>query len=80
MRDGACIVFVEVRYRSSQRWGGGAASVTRAKQRRLINVAHAYLQRHPALGPAPCRFDIFALGGSRQSPQRRWIRNAFIAP
>ena len=35
MLDGATLVLVEVRYRSSEHFGGAAASVTWRKQRRL---------------------------------------------
>ena len=38
MRDGASVVFVEVRYRSHAGYGGGAASVDFAKQRYAWNL------------------------------------------
>ena len=38
-RDGT-LVFVEVRQRQSDRWGGALASVTRSKQLRKIGRAH----------------------------------------
>ena len=34
-QDGNCIVFVEVRYRKHSYFGGGAATVTRQKQKKL---------------------------------------------
>ncbi len=39
MRDGAVIVFVEVRYRRSASYGDAAASVTPQKQQRLLKAA-----------------------------------------
>src|SRR5690606_19407772 len=39
MRDGQTLVFVEVRYRRSDRFGGGAASVDARKRRRLVLAA-----------------------------------------
>ena len=52
------IVFVEVRLRSSLTFGGAAASVDRAKRRKLIKAAHVWLQARSWTGP--CRFDVFA--------------------
>lgn len=60
MRDGEFVVFVEVRYRKDDRFGGGLASVDRRKCRRIALAARAWLARHPALADAPCRFDIVA--------------------
>ncbi len=73
MRDGATVVFVEVRARASDSHGGAAASVTPAKQRRLILAAQTWLQAQP--GTPPCRFDVVALEGGRM----QWLRNAIEA-
>lgn len=68
MRDAALLVFVEVRQRSSARYGGAAASVGSVKQQRLWRTAEHYLLRfrHP---PA-CRFDLVAIDGHTLN----WIR------
>ena len=73
MRDGAALVFVEVRSRSRSDFGSAADSVTRAKQRRIVLAAREYLARQPGL-PA-CRFDVVTLDGTGSKPV--WIRNAF---
>ncbi|WP_395822600.1 YraN family protein [Collimonas sp.] len=65
------LVFVEVRQRSSKRYGGAAASVTHRKQTKLIIAAQVFLQRHAA--PPACRFDVVAIDGEHIE----WIRNAF---
>jgi putative endonuclease len=67
------LVFVEVRQRASRTHGGAAASVTTAKQRRIVFAARHYLLR---LREAPaCRFDVVSLeGGAIQ-----WLRAAFDA-
>nr|WP_092414057.1 YraN family protein [Collimonas sp. OK307] len=67
------LVFVEVRQRSSQRYGGAAASVTRGKQAKLIIAAQVFLQRYADL-PA-CRFDVIAI----EDEAIEWIRQAFEA-
>jgi putative endonuclease len=43
MQDGATLVFVEVRLRSRSDFGGAAASVTPAKQKKLLAAARQYL-------------------------------------
>ena len=72
MQDGATRVFVEVRLRSRNDFGGAAASVTPAKQRKLLAAARQYLSGLQTL--PPCRFDVVALDGS-SAPD--WIKNAF---
>jgi putative endonuclease len=77
LRDRDVVVFAEVRYRDSQRFGGALASVDPRKQRRMIAAAQFYLQSRPALSRAPCRFDVFAIEGEIGAPQIQWIRDAF---
>jgi len=77
MRDGACTVFVEVRYRGSARFGSAAETVDRRKQSRLIATAQHYLQRHRAAASAPCRFDVVAVSPGAPGPELQWIRDAF---
>jgi putative endonuclease len=67
------LVFVEVRARSGTGHGGAAASVTPAKQRRIVWAAQHFLLDWPRL--PPCRFDVVALDGQALS----WIRGAFDA-
>ena len=74
MRDGDCIVFVEVRSRHNSRYGTPAETITRTKQRRLCRAASYYLLTHHY--NAPCRFDVIAI---LQQQQLEWIRDAFQA-
>lgn len=81
MRDGDTLVFVEVRLRTHRGFGGAAASVDRAKRRRLSAAAGHFLASRPTLSNAPCRFDVIAVTAA---PDHRdfncnWIRNAFYA-
>jgi putative endonuclease len=70
--DGATVVFVEVRRRASDAYGGAAASITAAKRGKLVKTARHYLARLSPL--PPCRFDAVLVTGE---PQRiEWIRNA----
>ena len=56
-RDGDCLVFVEVKTRSSENWTRPAAAVNARKRRRLSQAALDYLKqvRYPAV---KIRFDI----------------------
>lgn len=73
MMDGDTLVFVEVRKRKNQHFGGAAGSVTTAKQRKIINTAQFYLQRYKTT--PPCRFDVMAWDGT----QSQWLKNAIEA-
>jgi len=77
MRDRDCVVFVEVRYRASTQFGGGAVSVDHRKRRKIIHTAEYFLLRNPQLGNVACRFDVIAATGSAHQPDLTWIRNAF---
>lgn len=60
-RDGPTLVFVEVRLRTHRTYGGAAASITWAKQARLVAAASQYLS---TLRSTPaCRFDAVLLDG-----------------
>jgi putative endonuclease len=76
-REGGTVVFVEVRYRTSNRFGDGLASVTARKQRRLINAAASWLQQNPGLSRLPCRFDVVSVSGPVCRPTLNWVRAAF---
>lgn len=70
-RDGKATVFVEVRLRSRGDFGGAAASITAAKQARLILAARHWLLRH---GETPCRFDCILLDGLESKKHRMAAR------
>jgi putative endonuclease len=78
-RDGPGLVFVEVRCRQNPRFGSAAASVTLAKQRKLIRTAQFYLQTRGGLKHKPCRFDVVAFSSTRdpQADGIQWLKNAF---
>ena len=72
-RDGEALVFVEVRSRRSAQFGGAAASIDAAKQRKLANTAQNYLNRLKKT--PPCRFDAVLLAGDAGPVE--WIKDAF---
>ncbi len=73
LRDGASLVFAEVRYRSSAAFGGAAASITAKKRQRIVTAARYYLMDKP---DQPCRFDVVLL--DKLAPDAvEWLQDAF---
>jgi putative endonuclease len=77
MRDKTDLVFVEVRYRKNDSFGGGLQSITSAKQAKLTRAASFYLQRNRLTENIPCRFDVIAIGIQQGKSAIEWIKNAF---
>ncbi len=78
-RDGETVVFVEVKARTSSRYGEPAEAVTLHKQARMTAIAEDYLARH-RLRRACCRFDVVAISfGERGQPVVEVFQNAFDA-
>ncbi len=73
--DRGSLVFVEVRLRRRNDFGGAGASITLVKQRRLILAARHYLAGRRE---QPCRFDAVLLDGLDEA-NIEWIKNAFDA-
>ena len=69
------LVFIEVRARKSNAFGGASASVTKSKKQKIMKTASHYLLINHFKESKPIRFDVMALEG--QPPQIRWIQNAF---
>ena len=65
MADGDTIVFVEVRQRKSNRFGGAVESIDYRKQQKWLNAANMWLftKRNQSLDTAKCRFDVVAFEG-----------------
>ena len=76
LQDATTLVFVEVRLRNLDNFGGAAASITHAKQGRLIRAAQNYLA---GLTHIPdCRFDA-VLYEKLDGSNPEWLKNAFSA-
>ena len=72
MQDQQTLVFVEVRFRKTDRYGSAAESVTRSKQSRIIAASHYYLATQKL--NQPIRFDVIAISGNGKF---EWIPYAF---
>jgi len=78
-RHGDTIVFVEVKTRRADRYGGGSAAVTWRKQRTITRVAQAFLARG-RLEHLPCRFDVVVVDWpAGEAPRADVIAGAFDA-
>ena len=72
-RDHGTLVIIEVRTRSSDAYGGAAASVDFRKQSKLRRAAALLLQQRKDLAGLRVRFDVVAI-----SPAGiEWIKHAF---
>ena len=80
MLDGETVCFIEVRFRKSLDFGGASASITPAKQRKIVKTALFYLNSNRRLHNRPLRFDALLIqqqeGGRLEY---EWIQNAFYA-
>ena len=78
MRDGDTYVFVEVKYRKNNTFGGAIAAVSPSKQKKIKQSITFYLHQ-AGLNEynTPCRIDVVALLGDIKQPQITWLKNAF---
>ena len=78
MEDGRTLVFIEVRFRKSDRFGSAAESITTAKQSRILKTAGLFLQLNKI--NQPIRFDVITLSPEQPDENHlNWIKNAFQA-
>lgn len=78
MKDGDIFVFVEVKYRKSDNFGGAISAIPQSKQLKIKHSITFYLHQ-AGLNEynTPCRIDVVALVGDITQPQVTWIKNAF---
>ncbi len=79
-RDGDVLVIAEVRTRSTDEFGGAAASVDGWKQHKIIRATTQLLQQRPDLARLRVRFDVIVIRGADQArPEVEWLKHAFEA-
>jgi len=76
MLDDDCLVFVEVRFRTSARFTSPEITIDARKQRKIVRTAALFLARTQQYSSAPVRFDVVAITGDR-GDGIRWIQDAF---
>ncbi len=72
------VCFVEVRMRSTAAWGDPAHTISRAKQRRVVQAALRFLFAHD-LRDKMIRFDVVSIVGRGPNAALEHIPNAFDA-
>ena len=77
MEDADTLVFVEVRYRKTKKFGSPLESITQNKQNHLTQCAQYYLSSNRINRPS--RFDVVGISPNRESLDIEWIPNAFAA-
>jgi putative endonuclease len=77
MRDGDSLVFVEVRARASEAFGGGGGNSRVCKRRLRGSAARHFLMTHPRAAALPARFDVVVITGRSGDDMPCWIRAAF---
>ena len=77
-RAGETIVFVEVKTRAGDAYGGSVAAVTPRKQQRIVGMALDFLARRRLLDQA-CRFDVVTVDFKEGRPRIEVYPHAFTA-
>jgi len=79
-RAGDVLAIVEVRTRTSESFGGAAASVDGWKRHKIIRATQQLLQQQPELARLRVRFDVVVIHGADGTQARvEWIQHAFEA-
>ena len=77
-REGDVLVIGEVRTRSTETFGGAAASIDGWKQHKIIRAATQLLQQRKDLAALRARFDVLVIHGAGDAhPRVEWIKHAF---
>lgn len=76
MEDKDTLVFIEIRYRKSAKYGSALESVNTQKQSRIIHTAQTYIQKN-ASNYSAYRFDVVALKPNNDTIDIDWIKDAF---
>ena len=75
-KEGPVLVFVEVKARTSARFGSPKQAVTSAKQAKISATATAYLKANGQL-QTKARFDVVAIDARYNPPDIEVVKNAF---
>ena len=77
MRDGSCLVFIEVKYRQHTHYGYAAEAVDWRKQQKLKRAALFWLQKHGfSAEHTEFRFDVVSIQGHEQRIE--WFTNTLV--
>ena len=78
MRDGDCLVIVEVRYRGSRSLVSAGQTIDRRKQEKLIRTTALFLAWNQRFADCPVRFDVVGIDvDAGDDISIEWMRDAF---
>lgn len=72
--EGERLIFIEVRTRTTQKFGWGEESIQPKKRLRLQKIAEYYILCRSYKEWPPIRFDLIAIRWNEINPQSNWIR------
>ena len=77
-RDDDVLVFIEVKTRTSDEFGGPLEAVGPAKRRKLVQLARTYLSQQK-IPECPCRFDVVGVTRieGKKKPDIELVKHAF---
>ncbi len=75
-KDGDTVCFIEVKSRSSDRFGTPQEALSAVKQRKIAKVALLFLKKSGLLESA-ARFDVVSVLSGQGTPRLELIKNAF---
>lgn len=79
-KDQGTLVFIEVKARRGDQFGGAAYAITTRKKRQIIKLALCYLSKHGGTN-TQCRFDAILVEETHEhSPHVTHIEHAFEVP
>ncbi len=77
MKEGACFVFVEVKYRQNTFYGGAIYSISNKKKQRLLQAAYLWLKNnHYSSSHTQFRFDAVIIEGKIDNTL--WVKNILV--
>lgn len=78
MKHKSCIVFVEVKYRKNNQFGGAISAISQSKKQKIVKTASFFLQQQRLNEyNTECRFDVIAIEGDKDQQTVTWLQNAF---
>ncbi len=77
MKEGACIVFIEVKFRKNTFYGGAIGSISAKKKQRLLHAAYLWLRKNKLSSThTQYRFDAVIIEGKIENIH--WFKNILV--
>ena len=76
-KDGKYLCFIEVKYRSDDRFGEPQEAVNLKKQKHICKVSEFYLYSKYKSSDVPVRYDVVAISQIDNILTFKWIKDAF---